>query len=89
MAAKNLIFTPINKNFVGKFKNSMNRAHKFALNSKNGMFCSLCDYDFHKIMVEDKKIKFTPEFCQTMVGETFDYTSVLNLQLMDYFNNLI
>lgn len=31
----------------------MNRAHKFAVGSKNGMLCSLCDYDFHKVLVED------------------------------------
>ena len=89
LSSKNLIFTPINKNFIAKFKESMNRAHKFAINSKNGLYCSLCDYDFHKILVEDQKIKFSTLFCQQMINETFDYTSVLNLQLKDYFNNLI
>ena len=79
LSSKNLIFTPINKNFFDKFKNSMNRAHKFAINSKNGLYCSLCDYDFHKLLVEDKKVSFSPGFCDTMVEETFDYTSVLNL----------
>lgn len=79
MSSKNLIFTPVNKNFITKFKESMNRAHQFAINSKNGLFCSLCDYDFHKLLVEDKKIKFSPGFCESMISETFDYTSVLNL----------
>lgn len=67
----------------------MNRAHRFAINSKNAMFCSLCDYDFHKMLIEDKKIKFSYEFCTSMINETFDYTSVFHLQLVDYFNNLI
>ena len=59
LATKNQMFTPINSNFIEKFKEHMNRAHKFAINSKNGMYCSLCDYDFHKILIEDKKIKFS------------------------------
>lgn len=53
LASKNLIFTPINKNFITKFQNSMNKAHKFAINSKNGLMCSLCDYDFHKLLIEE------------------------------------
>jgi hypothetical protein len=57
----------------------MNKAHLFSLNSINGIYCSLCDYDFHKTLQDESKIKLTKGFCDKMVSETFDFASVYNL----------
>ena len=53
LSAKNVIFTPINKSFIQKFKHEMVKTHKFALETTNGMYCALCDYDFHKTFLEE------------------------------------
>ena len=61
----------------------------FSIQSKNGLYCSLCDYSFHKTLMEEQKINFSDEFCNTMISETFEFTSIYHLQLTDYFNNLL
>lgn len=89
LSSKNVIFTPISKDFVTKFKEYMESAFKFSLNARNGMYCALCNYDFNKTMIEERTIKLSGEFCSKMIKDTFDFTSAYNLQLIDYFNNLV
>lgn len=67
----------------------MDTAFSFSIKSKNGVFCMLCDYEFHKAYAEDKKIYFSYDFCDAMVKETFDFTQIYHLELVDYFNNLL
>ncbi len=88
VSAKNILFTPINRDFIDKFQIFTAKAHEFALQSRSGLYCSVCDFDFHKSMMEDSQIKISRDFCHKMVEDTFDFTSVYNLQLIDYFNNL-
>lgn len=89
LSSKNIIFTPISKDFITKFSEYMQNAFKFSLNARNGMYCALCNYDFNKTMIEERTIKLSGEFCNRMIKDTFDFTSAYNLQLIDYFNNLI
>lgn len=89
LSSKNIIFTPLSIDFVKKFKVYMQEAILFSLNSRNGMFCAICDFDFNKNMIEEGTIKLSADFCNKMVKNTFNYTSAYHLQLIDYFNNLI
>lgn len=86
---KSIMFNPISKDFVNKFAQFTADAHEFSVISRTGIYCSLCDYDFHKSMMENDQIKLSLAFCDTMVKKTFDYTASFHLQLLDYFNDLI
>ena len=87
--ARTLVFNPISKDFVEKFKQFADKTYEFAKNSRAGLYCALCDYDFHKAMMEDSAINLTKDFCDTMIEKTFDYTATYHLQLEEYFNDLI
>lgn len=87
--ARSLIFNPISKEFVTKFKQFADKAYEFAKSSRAGVYCTLCDYDFHKTMMEDNSIKLSKDFCSSMIDNTLDYTTSYHLQLEDYFNDLI
>ena len=85
---RKIVFTPISKDFVDKFNAFMENAHEFAARSRAATICMICDYDVQKAIVEDQKIKLSKEFCSAMMNNFFDYVSIYNLQLVDYFNSI-
>ena len=87
--ARKVVFTPLSKEFVEKFDIYMSNAQEFVARSRASTICIVCDYDFHKSLEEDKEIKLSKQFCSAMMANYFDFVSVFNMQLVDYFNNVI
>jgi hypothetical protein len=88
-SAENVIFTPIGLHFVNTFFKKLEKAHKWLLKAKSGYFCMLCDQRNHHTIFEFNQLIFQREFCQSMIDNTFDFTSVWYMNFTDFFNNLL
>lgn len=87
-AAQKVIFFPISRVYVSNFNQFMQKAFAFGTKSRNGLFCSVCDFDFHKTILETRSIEFSNNFCSEMMTNTFDFAKNFYVQLMDYFGSV-
>lgn len=87
-AARKVVFFPISRVYISNFNGYMSKAFEFATKSRNGLLCSVCDFDFHKTILESRSVYFSNNFCSSMMSSTYDFSKNFYVQLMDYFENV-
>lgn len=88
-AARKVVFMPISRLFNDKFRAYMEDFASFLRKTQSYIGCLVCDYDFQKSMIQDKEIKLNKSFCGALMSQTFRFVATFNLQMLQYFNNLV
>ena len=87
--AKQVIFTPIARDYINRFHKNMQKAQAFSKRSKANIICWVCDYSFQKQMLEKSEIVLGREFCSSMMGSYYKFLLEYHMQLIDYFNDVV
>ena len=86
--ARNVIMTPISKDYNDDFAKKMKAAHEFSAKTKSNYICLVCDYSFHKQILETSEMPLSKQYCQSLMESNYKFLMDFHMVLVDYLNNV-